>query len=216
MRGTSPDAGRAAGAGRDPDCRGAGGFPRTVRWGGVVPLLSLVLRALWGPDSAAGRWGESGGRKRGLGLAGWAVTGRDYALAWGRGLIVARWSDAVVALPPCSVASRDASLFALDPSCARRRSRGRRDAGRPSNQVRPRLRRVEHRAVACRSLVSGLRSLGLPRAAGEVARRPQARDGGGEPGRRLAHPHPQRPRNPPPPLSAVPLPQGEGSEARAR
>ena len=35
-------------------------------------------------------------------------------------------------VPPCSVASRDASLFALDPPCARRRFWKGRDAGRPS------------------------------------------------------------------------------------
>ncbi len=49
-------------------------------------------------------------------------------------------------MPPGSAASRDASLFALDPSCARRLRRGRRDAGRPSRSSSTGLRRVEHRA----------------------------------------------------------------------
>ena len=41
------------------------------------------------------------------------------------------FSSLLIEVPPCSDASRDASLFALDPPCARRLDGRRRDAGRP-------------------------------------------------------------------------------------
>ena len=49
-------------------------------------MLGMGLRVVWGPDSAAGRWGESGGEERGLGLVGWAVTGKRLRPGLGAGI----------------------------------------------------------------------------------------------------------------------------------